>query len=97
MANNIKSLGADKLENPSATQHNNYWSPLACLVKEQEEIDDDHPHVDHLLAIVTEKNETNSKKQDHRKMEKKSSKPVRHLGHGLHIGCRSRNGHGLFP
>ena len=39
---NNKSLVADKLENTSATQHKNYWSPLACLVKEQEENDDDH-------------------------------------------------------
>ena len=53
-ANNSKSLVTDKLVNTSATQHNNYWSPLACLVDEQEENDDDHLHVDHLLAITTD-------------------------------------------
>jgi hypothetical protein len=37
MSNKNKSLVADKLENTSATKHNNYWSTLACLVKEQEE------------------------------------------------------------
>ena len=50
---NNESLVADKLENTSATLSNNYWSPLACLVKEQEEKDDDHLQVDHLLSITT--------------------------------------------
>ena len=53
-ANNSKSLVTDKLVNTSATQHNNYWSQLACLVEEQEENDDDHLHVDHLLSIMTD-------------------------------------------
>ena len=51
---NNKSLVADKLENTSATLSNNYWSPLACLVKEKEEKYDILLHVDHLLSITTD-------------------------------------------
>ena len=53
MSNN-KNLVADKLELTFATLNNNYWSPLACLVEEQEENDDDHLHVNHLLSITTD-------------------------------------------
>ena len=59
--NNIKSLGADKIINTSATQNNNYRSLLACLFKDQEEKDDDHPHGNHLLAITTVKNKITEK------------------------------------
>jgi hypothetical protein len=62
--NNISSLVADKLEHTLAISHNNYWSPLACLVEEQEENEDDHLlsmrteighlNVDHFLSITTD-------------------------------------------
>ena len=54
MSNKNKSLVADTLENTSATQHSNNWSPLACLVEEEDEKDDNHLHVDNLLSITTE-------------------------------------------
>ena len=96
MANNSKSLVADKLVNTSATQHNNYCSPLACLVEEQEENDDDHLNVNHIISIMTDMSKLPVKNKKTEKLETKNSKQVGHLGHWLHIGCRSRNGHGIF-
>ncbi len=62
-SNNI-SLVADKLENTPAITNINYWSPLACLVEEQEDNEDDHLlsmrteighlNVDHFLSISTD-------------------------------------------
>jgi hypothetical protein len=40
----------------------NYWSPLSCLVEEQEEDDDaEHNPVEHLFLISTEESKPKSK------------------------------------
>jgi hypothetical protein len=49
--NNIDSLVADKLVQTPANKLSNYWSPLSCLVKEQEDEDDEQVVAEHLLSI----------------------------------------------
>jgi hypothetical protein len=50
---NIRSVVADKIVQSPANKLDNYWSPLSCLVKEQEEEDAEHVIADHLLLILT--------------------------------------------
>ena len=61
---------------------------MACLVKEQEEKDDDHPHVDHLLAIVTEKTKPTVKN----KITEKWKRKVANRSGILDTGCTSGAG-----
>jgi hypothetical protein len=88
MSNN-KSPVADKLETTSATLNNNYWSPLASLVKEQEEKDDDQPHVDHLLSITTDMSKPTAKNKI---TEKWKRKIANRLGI-LDMGCTAVPSH----
>jgi len=88
MVNNSKSLVADKLVITSATKHNNYWSPLACLVEEQEENDDDHLHVDHLLSITTDMSNLPVKK----KITEKWKRKIANRSGILDTGCTSGAG-----
>jgi hypothetical protein len=55
-----------------------------------------HLNVDHFLSITTNTSKPTTKNKIAEKWKRKSQQN-RHLGHGLHIGCRSRNGHGIFP
>ena len=87
MSNN-KSLDVDKLETNSATLNNNYWSPLACLVKEQEEKDDDQPHVDHLLSITTDMSKPTAKN----KITEKWKQKIANRSGILDTGCTSGAG-----
>jgi hypothetical protein len=82
------SLVADKLVNTSATQHNNYWSPLACLVEEQEDTNDDHPNVDHLLSITTDM----SKQPVRNKITEKWKRKMTNRSGILDTGCTSGAG-----
>jgi hypothetical protein len=45
-------LIADKLVKTSATTNNNYWSPLACQVEEQDKPDDDQKKVEQIAILV---------------------------------------------
>ncbi len=54
MSNNCISLVADNLVKNPANKDNNYWSPLSCLVKEQEDDDVEHTSAKHLLSAVTD-------------------------------------------
>ena len=45
---------ADNLVNTPANKNNNYWSPLACLVEEQEGNDDESPIAEHINAVTTD-------------------------------------------
>jgi hypothetical protein len=94
---NIKLCVADNLVKITANKNRNYWSPLSCLVKEQEEEDAEQTVAKHLLSISSVKTRPKVKNKNNREMEAKNSKPHRHFGHGLHIGRQSRKGHGLFP
>jgi hypothetical protein len=106
MSNN-SSLVADKLVNNPAITHRNYWSPLACLVEEQEDNDNDHLlsmrteighlNVDHFLSITTDTSKPTTQNKIAEKMEEKNSHQNRHLGHRLHLGSRGRDGYGLIP
>jgi hypothetical protein len=53
-SNNCISLVADNLEKNPANKNNNYWSPLSCLVKEQEDKEVEHTSAYHLQPAVTE-------------------------------------------
>ena len=85
---NNKSLVADKLENTSATLSNNYWSPLACLVKEKEEKYDILLHVDHLLSITTDM----SKPTVTNKTSEKWKQKIANRSGILDTGCTSGAG-----
>jgi hypothetical protein len=51
MLDNLKNLVADNLVKNTAKNHINYWSPLSCLVEEQEEDKITIP-VHHILSIT---------------------------------------------
>jgi hypothetical protein len=53
MLNNRRSPVADNLVKAPANKNNNYWSPLSCLVKEQEEEEGVHMSANHLMLAVT--------------------------------------------
>jgi hypothetical protein len=53
MSNSIQSLVVVKIVQTPANKPDNYWSPLSCLVKEQEEEDAKHVIAKHLLLILT--------------------------------------------
>jgi hypothetical protein len=42
------------LQKPLQTKSNNYWSPLSCLVEEQEDEEVEHTSANHLLSAVTD-------------------------------------------
>jgi hypothetical protein len=52
MSNSCVSLVADNLVKTPANKNNNYWSPLSCLVKEQEDEGVEHTRAKHLLSAV---------------------------------------------
>jgi hypothetical protein len=54
MSNNCISLVADNLVKNPANKNNNYWSPLSCLVEEQEDEEVEHTSADPLLLAVTD-------------------------------------------
>jgi hypothetical protein len=54
MLNNCISLVADNLVRTPANKNNNYWSPLSCLVEEQEDEEVEHTSADHLLSAITD-------------------------------------------
>jgi hypothetical protein len=54
MSNNCISLVADSLVKNPTNKNNNYWSPLSCLVKEQEDKEVEHTSANHLLSAVTD-------------------------------------------
>ena len=88
MPNNNRSLVADKLENTPAISHINYWSPLACLVKEQEEENDDQPHVNHLLSITSDLPKPTVKN----KIVEKWKRKIANRSGILDMGCTSGAG-----
>jgi hypothetical protein len=45
---------ADKLDQDPTYNHSNYWSPLACLVNEQETEENSHlPQIEKIAAMST--------------------------------------------
>jgi hypothetical protein len=54
MSNNSISLVADNLVKNPVNKTNNYWSPLSCLVKKQEDKEVEHTSANHLLSAVTD-------------------------------------------
>jgi hypothetical protein len=54
MSNNCISQVADNLVKKPENKNNNYWSPLSCLVKEQEDNEVEHTSANHLLSAVTD-------------------------------------------
>jgi hypothetical protein len=54
MSNNCISLVADNLVKTPGNKNNNYWSPLSCLVKEQEDKEVEHTSAKHLLSAGTD-------------------------------------------
>ncbi len=52
--NNCISLVAENLVKFSENKYNNYWSPLSCLVEDQEEKEVEHTSADHLLSAVAD-------------------------------------------
>jgi hypothetical protein len=96
---NKKYLVAGNFVKTSANKNRNYWSPLSCLVKEQEDNEDEDNGTwmtDQLLVIKSHPAESDDQKQNNHKMEAKSGKPIWHLGYGMHLGCQRRKGRGLL-
>jgi hypothetical protein len=54
MLDNCISLVADNLVKTPANKNNNYWSPLSCLVEEQEDNNVEHTSAKHLFSAVTD-------------------------------------------
>jgi hypothetical protein len=52
--NNFISLVADNLVKTPANKNINYWSPLSCLVKKEEDKEVEHTSANHLLSAVTD-------------------------------------------
>jgi hypothetical protein len=89
---NIKLCVADNLVKTTANKNRNFWSPLSCLVKEQEEED-----TKHLLSISSDMTRSKVKNKIAEKWKQKIANRTGIFGHGLHIGRQSRKGYGLFP
>jgi hypothetical protein len=53
-SNNCISLVADNLVKNPANKNNNYWPPLSCLVKEQEDKEVEQMSANQLLSAVTD-------------------------------------------
>jgi hypothetical protein len=83
---------AAKLVRTPATNHYNYWSPLACQVDEQENIEIPTPKKEKLLSILTDTSSCN-KISAHwaRKIENKKN-ANRNSGHRRNIRCRTARG-----
>jgi hypothetical protein len=75
---------ADKLVKTSATTNDNYWSPLACLVKEQDKPDDDQTKVEQIAILVLATKPKNKIKE---KWEQKISNRTRILDTGCSSGA----------
>ena len=97
MANNSKSLVADKLVNTSATKDIDYWSLLACLVEEQEENDDDHLHANHLLSITTDMSKPPVKNKITEKWKRKIANRLGILDTGYTSGAGAEMDMDFFP
>jgi hypothetical protein len=85
MSNNCISLVADNLEKKPANKNINYWSPLSCLVEEQEDDDVEHTSAKHLLSAVTDFQP--SKLQN--KIAAKWKRKIRNRSRILDTGCTS--------
>jgi hypothetical protein len=83
MSNNCISLLADNLVKNPVNRNNNYWSPLSCLVKEQEDAVIEHTSARHLLSAVTDFQ--HSKLQN--KIAAKWKWKIRNLSGMLDTGC----------
>jgi hypothetical protein len=88
MLNNINSLVADKLVQTPANELSNYWSPLSCLVKEQEEEDDEQVVAEHLLSILADIMTSKVKN----KITEKWKQKVANRSGILDMGCASGAG-----
>ncbi len=86
--NNCISLVADYLVQTPANKNNNYWSPLSCLVEEQEDDNVEHTSAKHLLSAVTDFQP--SKFQN--KIAAKWKRKIRNQSGILDIGCTSGAG-----
>ncbi len=78
-------LVADKLVKTSATTNNNHWSPLACLVKEQDEPDNNQKKVEQTAILVPAKKSKN-------KIKEKWKQKISNRSGILDTGCSSRAG-----
>jgi hypothetical protein len=83
MLNNCISLLADNLEKTPANRNDNYWSPLSCLVKEQEDNNVEHTSAKHLSSVVTDFQ--SSKLQN--KIAAKWKQKIRNQSSILDTGC----------
>jgi hypothetical protein len=83
MLNNCISPVADNLVKPPANDNDNYWSPLSCLVEEQEDENVAHMSADHLLTAVT--NVQPSKLQN--KIVAKWNRKLKNRSSILDTGC----------
>ncbi len=79
---------ADNLVKPPANKNNNFWSPLSCLVKEQEDKEVEHTSAKHLLSAVTYFQP--SKLQN--KIAAKWKRKIRNRSGILDTGCTSGAG-----
>jgi hypothetical protein len=86
--NNHISLVTDNLVKNPAKETNNCWSPLSCLVKEQEDNEVENTSADHLLSAVT--GVQPSKLQN--KIAAKRNRKLKNRSGILDMGCTSGAG-----
>ncbi len=86
-------LVADKLVKTSATTNDNYWSLLACLVKEQDEPDEDQTKIEQIAILVPETKPKNKIKE---KRKQKISNRTRILDTGCSSGAGAEKDIDLF-
>jgi len=79
---------ADKLVNTPANKNINYWSPLSCLVEEQEDDDVEPPITEQIFSVTTEE----SKQKPKNKIAEKWKRKLKNRHGILDTGCTSGAG-----
>jgi hypothetical protein len=83
MSYNCIRLLADSLVKTPANRNNNHWSPLSCIVKEQEDDNVEHTSTKHLLSVVTDFQLSKL----HNRLAAKWKRKIRNQSGILDIGC----------
>ena len=79
---------ADKLQKTPANKNINYWSPLSCLVEEQEDDDVEPPITEQIFSVTTEE----STQKSNNKIAEKWKRKLKNRHGILDTGCTSGAG-----
>jgi hypothetical protein len=88
MSNNCISLVADNLVKNPANKNNNYWSPLLCLVKEQDDDEVEHTSAKEVTDFQPSKLQNKIAAKWKRKLRNRSS--ILDTGCTLGVGAKHK-------